>query len=153
VGVSYANVSFSHVCVSSFFVSVFACRIDTPFFTVYEKADKGNKIAIIKKDHYDVQMQNLIDEGPQRKDSELSIGRRQQGRKTRCQEFNEAHRCCKLSGSFPNDRYITRPYLFWALNSVFWLCRLIFTFLTLKIIFFLAPCKILLILFYWLSHW
>jgi hypothetical protein len=33
--------------------------------------------------------------GKKRKDSELSIGRRQQGRKTCCQEFNEAHRCCK----------------------------------------------------------
>jgi hypothetical protein len=33
----------------------------------YVKADKGNKIVIIKKDYNDVQMQNLIDEGPYEK--------------------------------------------------------------------------------------
>jgi hypothetical protein len=35
------------------------------------------------------------------------------------------------------DEYITRPYWFWAPNSVFGLCRLIFAFSTLKSIYFL----------------
>jgi hypothetical protein len=37
-----------------------------------------------------------------------------------------------------SNRYITRPYWFWAPNSVF---GLIFAFLTPKTIFFLASCK------------
>jgi hypothetical protein len=43
---------------------------------------------------------------------------------------------------FPIAGYITRPYWFWSLNSVFEIWRLIFTFLTHKSIFILAPCKI-----------
>jgi hypothetical protein len=41
VWISHANVSFSQVCVSNFFVSVFACRIDTPFLTVYQDSGTG----------------------------------------------------------------------------------------------------------------
>jgi hypothetical protein len=47
-----------------------------------------------------------------------------------------------LPVQFPIDGYITRPYWCWALNSVFGLWRLIFTFLIPKGIFFLVPCKI-----------
>jgi hypothetical protein len=43
---------------------------------------------------------------------------------------------------FPNDGCFTRPYWFWAPNSVFGLWRLIFSFLASESIFFVALCKI-----------
>jgi hypothetical protein len=46
-----------------------------------------------------------------------------------------------LHVKFPIDGYITRPYWFWAPNSVFGLWGPIFAFLTPKSIFLLAPCK------------
>jgi hypothetical protein len=47
-----------------------------------------------------------------------------------------------LHVKFPKDGYITRPYWFWAPNSVFGLWGPISVFLTPKSIFFLAPFKI-----------
>jgi hypothetical protein len=58
----------------------------------YVKADKGNQIVIIKKEHYDVQMQYLIDEGPYEKIQSYPL-----------EDANEAHRCCKWSGNFENE--------------------------------------------------
>jgi hypothetical protein len=50
---------------------------------------------------------------------------------------------------FPMDGYITRPYWFWAPNSIFGLWRPIFTFSTPKRIFFLNTCKIF---DWWIYH-
>jgi hypothetical protein len=47
-----------------------------------------------------------------------------------------------LHVKFLIDGYITRPYWFWAPNSVFGLWGPIIAFLTPKIMFFLAPLKI-----------